>query len=202
MTDEATVMDMTREYIEQHAIIERYLTGTLDAEELDAFETLLLFSEETRAELEEAEREAMLREGLRAVAQSGAVTTQTRNTDDRGGWGRMSLATAAAAVLGAGLTFFATQGVMQADAGAGITTANVFALDTVRSAIVSTFRSSASMATTGRQSGPVNPAPAVAIRWPSRCRASCSRRACIGCARWARTGRAPKPPCWPPKAAT
>lgn len=58
---------MDREYISQHNVIERYLSGRLKDEERDAFEERCLWCSETLQELEVAER---LREGLRDVDMS------------------------------------------------------------------------------------------------------------------------------------
>lgn len=60
---------MDREYISQHNVIERYLSGRLKDEERDAFEERCLWCSETLQELEVAER---LREGLRDVDMSHA----------------------------------------------------------------------------------------------------------------------------------
>lgn len=58
---------MDREYISEHNVIERYLSGRLTDEERDAFEERCLWCSETLQELEVAER---LREGLRDVDMS------------------------------------------------------------------------------------------------------------------------------------
>lgn len=58
---------MDREYISEHNVIERYLSGRLTDEERGAFEERCLWCSETLRELEVAER---LREGLRDVDMS------------------------------------------------------------------------------------------------------------------------------------
>jgi hypothetical protein len=55
-------MEMNREYISEHNVVERYLMGRLSDEELAAFEERCLWDQEVLDELEAAER---LREGLR-----------------------------------------------------------------------------------------------------------------------------------------
>jgi hypothetical protein len=65
---------MDREYISQHNVIERYLSGSLTEEELAAFEERCLWCQETLDELEVAER---LREGLQDL-NPGQVATGGR----------------------------------------------------------------------------------------------------------------------------
>ncbi len=62
---------MDREYISQHNVVERYLSGRLTEEELAAFEERCLWDPETLDELEVAEK---LREGLREVGAERSAT--------------------------------------------------------------------------------------------------------------------------------
>lgn len=55
---------MDRAYIEEHNVMERYLTGQLSLEERDAFEERLLWCAETRRDLQMLEQ---MQAGLRAV---------------------------------------------------------------------------------------------------------------------------------------
>lgn len=62
---------MDREYISQHNVIERYLSGRLTDAERDAFEERCLWCSDTLQELEVAER---LRDGLREMDMSRDTT--------------------------------------------------------------------------------------------------------------------------------
>lgn len=65
-------MDMNREYISEHNVVERYLSGRLTEEELAAFEERCLWDQEVLDELEVIER---LREGLQDQGQVKAPAT-------------------------------------------------------------------------------------------------------------------------------
>ena len=61
---------MDRQYIRDHAVIERYLSGTLTADEEQAFEEAYLGDAELLDEVQAAER---LREGIKELDSAGRL---------------------------------------------------------------------------------------------------------------------------------
>jgi hypothetical protein len=110
---------MDSQYIEANSVIERYLADQLTEDERAEFEERLVWCEETRREVEVAER---LAEGLRPHAGSRRR---------RPVWITPLLSAAASAVLAVGLTLQFTGG--PAEEMLGVTAASVVHLDPIRS---------------------------------------------------------------------
>jgi hypothetical protein len=118
---------MDREYISQHNVIERYLSGRLTEEELVAFEERCLWCQETLDDLDVAER---LRDGLR-----GAKAAQTA-TSARGPVARLFLSPqwAAAASVMLVVSLATTGYLLNQDPSSpqGLATAQVYSIEATR----------------------------------------------------------------------
>jgi hypothetical protein len=118
---------MDREYISQHNVIERYLSGRLTEEELVAFEERCLWCQETLDDLDVAER---LRDGLR-----GAKAAQTA-TSARGPVARVLLSPqwAAAASVMLVVSLATTGYLLNQDPSSpqGLATAQVYSIEATR----------------------------------------------------------------------
>jgi hypothetical protein len=123
-------MEMNREYISEHNVVERYLMGRLSDEELAAFEERCLWDQEMLDELEAAEG---LREGLRDF-DAGAVQSAPRRPLAR--WLLSPQWAAAASVLL--VVSLATTGRLLLTQGPGSTdglaTARVYSIEMMRTA--------------------------------------------------------------------
>jgi hypothetical protein len=123
-------MDMNREYISQHNVVERYLSGRLTEVELAAFEERCLWDHEVLDELEVAER---LREGLLDLGETQAPAA------GRGPLARWLLSPqwAAAASVMLVVSLAITGGLLFTQSpgpDAGFATARVYAIEMTRSA--------------------------------------------------------------------
>jgi hypothetical protein len=123
-------MEMNREYISEHNVVERYLTGRLSDEELAAFEERCLWDHEVLDELEAAER---LREGLRDF-DAGAAQSAPRGPLAR--WLLSPQWAAAASVLL--VVSLATTGQLlltrSPSSDVGLATARVYSIEMTRGA--------------------------------------------------------------------
>jgi hypothetical protein len=93
---------MDRQYIRDHQVIERYLSGGLAADEEQAFEEAYLVDPEILNELQLAER---LREGLRDLNAAGGIETPQRKTRLSSWMSSPQYAAAASVLLAATLVF-------------------------------------------------------------------------------------------------